>query len=124
MWFNFTSPLFRIFPSDIIKMLSSRNVEIVVVAVILAIDGGGDIVAPETRHLECLGVRLSVGDATVAGLGLDAHGVVQVVQVPGVQRSPARRLRTVPARLVVVDGALVVETFHLALDSSQELQTT
>ena len=105
-------------------MLSSRNVEIVIIAVILAIDGSGDIVATKARHLEGCGVCLSVGDSTIAGLGLDTDSVVQVVQVASVQWSPTRRLRTVPARLVVVDGPLVVETFHLALDPSQELQTT
>ena len=105
-------------------MLSSRNVEIVIVAVILSVDRRWNIVSPQPRHLEGLGVRLPVGDAAVAGLRLDADGVVEVVQVAGVQVGPTRSLRPIPTRLVVADGALIVETFYLALDSSQKLQTT
>ena len=108
----------------IVQVLTTGDVQVVIVTQVLAIDGQGHVVAPQPRHLEGPGVRLSVGDAAVAGLGLDTGGVVQVVQVAGVQVAPTARLCPVPAGLVILNSALVVKTLDLTLYPSVELKTT
>ena len=108
----------------IVQVLAPGDVQVVVVTQVLAIDGQGHVVAPQSGHLEGPGVRLPVGDAAVARLGLDAGGVVQVVQVAGVQVAPTARLCSVPAGLVILNSALVVKTLDLTLNPCVELKTT
>ena len=111
-------PLLRVLLRDVVEVLAAGDVEVVVVAGRLAVHRHRHVVPLQPRQLEGLGVSLAagkiisnskknnrgdlaVGDAAVPGLGLDAGGVVQVVEVPGVQRRAARGLRPVPAGLVV-----------------------
>ena len=117
-------PLLGVPLGHVVQVLAPGDVEVVVVTQVLAIDGQGHIVAPQARELEGPGVRLSVGDAAVAGLGLDTRGIVQVVQVAGVHVTPTARLCPVPARLVVLNSALIVKTLDLTLYPSVELKTS
>ena len=74
-------PLLGVPLGHVVQVLAPGDVEVVVVTQVLAIDGQGHVVPPQARQLEGPSVRLSVRNAAVPGLRLDAGRVVQVVEV-------------------------------------------